>query len=618
MRLGLQLARRAAPTPRGTAIAGLLLATLGLGASVIPPLLGGLAPGWGPGGMAATLSRILAALAALLAGALCLGVGAQQPGAQGAGAQQAGAQQAGARKSADEVAAVETSAALVAALRTAFQELRGLLATERGELAAFREHCAGATHEAMIVGARLAGVALDAETRLAAGVARAEQGLRQIDPARVFPAGAGPARDAAVADNAVLTFRAALADAADQMAALGDTAVALRRDVIALDTAGREIATAGAAAVSRAGEAVTRTETALARLPAAADTVAAAAAAAGRALTEGSATLRATGEDVARAGGATATAIAATLDAAAARLAAAGEQAGGAHREGAARAAATLAGATAALTDTAAKLAEGAETLTNTLVESNEQLARRTDAIAGFAETLAHGAETLARGGNSLEEAGQRIVGAAEQARAATEAAALRLDRLDVLGPRLENILATPPAIEPREAALAAAVADLSGLSAEIGEHMRRLAAALAQHEDAARAAASQEPSSPDQELPDRELPYRELPSRGSPFWAAGRADAALPALAATVHHLDGVTCQTETLLRETEALAEAVLAGRAPGLSPLLAERAPSLLAGVETTIRRLRSVATALTLASDAPAGTGAATAPRGHRVA
>ena len=88
--------------------------------------------------------------------------------------------------------------------------------------------------------------------------------------------------------------------------------------------------------------------------------------------------------------------------------------------------------------------------------------------------------------------------------------------------------------------------------------------------------------------------------------------------LAATLRHLGGVADDTELLLRQAEALAETVLAGQAPGLPPLLASRAPALLAQVETTIHRLRSVATALALASDGPAGDRPAGDRRGGRAA
>jgi hypothetical protein len=71
-------------------------------------------------------------------------------------------------------------------------------------------------------------------------------------------------------------------------------------------------------------------------------------------------------------------------------------------------------------------------------------------------------------------------------------------------------------------------------------------------------------------------------------------------ALATMLQHLAGVDGESEVLLRHTEALAEALLAGRGPGL-PMLTDGAPALLDGVETTIRRLRSVATVLALATN-----------------
>jgi hypothetical protein len=69
------------------------------------------------------------------------------------------------------------------------------------------------------------------------------------------------------------------------------------------------------------------------------------------------------------------------------------------------------------------------------------------------------------------------------------------------------------------------------------------------------------------------------------------------------LRHLGGIARESEVLLHQAETLAETVLSGHAPALPPLLAERAPALLDAVETTIQRLRSVATALALASDGP---------------
>ena len=153
--------------------------------------------------------------------------------------------------------------------RAAMLELRGLLRDERAELATLRETCGGATHEAMTVGARLAGVALDAEARLTAGIARAvtqaEQALQRPDQAGGRLADATHFTQAAEA--AARTIAATAVTAADQVAALGEVAGVLRRDAMALDAAGREIATAGAHMLARLGEAVGQADAALTRLP---------------------------------------------------------------------------------------------------------------------------------------------------------------------------------------------------------------------------------------------------------------------------------------------------------------------------------------------------------------
>jgi hypothetical protein len=149
---------------------------------------------------------------------------------------------------------------------------------------------------------------------------------------------------------------------------------------------------------------------------------------------------------------------------------------------------------------------------------------------------------------------------------------------------RLEEALRRVPGEDAREAT----VATIASLSGDIGVSVRRVEAALTDHDAAlsrligsmqAVGAATEEVRA-----------------------ASGGADPGA-ALAATLTHLAGVTEQTELLARQTEALAEAVMSGRAPGLSVLIADRTPALLAGVEATTRRLRSVATALALAGDGP---------------
>jgi hypothetical protein len=271
--------------------------------------------GWGIGQQIGpfALPRLLPLLAGflgLLAGMLCL-----------AGPSAAASATAG-------VVLSQPSAVVSSGLMAVVKELRTVLADERSKADAFQEVCSANTREVRIVSGRvvrLGEAALDAEKRLAAAVAQAGEAMRQSGSGaglapeasqrveRMLPEIADLIRrgiaeqgqamitrlDAAVgrmtaeADSPVQTLRTAVTDAAGYMAALGDTAVALRRDVIALDTAAREIATASATVVSRVGGAVAHIDTAAACLPDAAAAVVAAAGQAAQTLAEASATLSA-------------------------------------------------------------------------------------------------------------------------------------------------------------------------------------------------------------------------------------------------------------------------------------------------------------------------------------
>jgi hypothetical protein len=169
------------------------------------------------------------------------------------------------------------------------------------------------------------------------------------------------------------------------------------------------------------------------------------------------------------------------------------------------------------------------------------------------------------------------------------------LDRLGVLSLRLEraaDALTAEPAPD-------ASVAALAALSADIAEQVGRVEAALAGHDRAASAMAG----SMERVREAAEAAAAVLTARAEPSGLSLAAENVPNVLAATLTGLDGVAGQTETLLRQTEALAEAVMRGRVPDLSVLLADRTPVLLAGVESTMRRLNSVATALALANDGP---------------
>jgi hypothetical protein len=71
-------------------------------------------------------------------------------------------------------------------------DLRGLLDEVRQAAAAMREQCAATGHEALVVGARMTGAALDLEHRLAASVGLAEQALQ--NPGGALARGAAATR----------------------------------------------------------------------------------------------------------------------------------------------------------------------------------------------------------------------------------------------------------------------------------------------------------------------------------------------------------------------------------------------------------------------------------------
>ncbi len=236
----------------------MLLAAIGLGAALLldPPPAALMLP------MLAVVLGLLAGMAGLYAGARSVPAPAQL-----------------CRDGPAASPRVPDLTAGIAERQALLQELHGLVVLQRDEVAAFREQSGAATHEAMLLSARLAGVALDAETRLAAATARADEAALRAE--RVLPefadvlrrgllenqaasravaaggegaeAGHAAAREMAqdamaarieaAADGMVRTVGAVMADAAAQIATLADTAVALRREAGGIDEAAR--ATAG-------------------------------------------------------------------------------------------------------------------------------------------------------------------------------------------------------------------------------------------------------------------------------------------------------------------------------------------------------------------------------------
>ena len=263
---------------------------------------------------------------------------------------------------------------------------------------------------------------------------------------------------------------------------------------------------------------------------------------------------------------------------------------------------------TAAVTEVAARVETSAASLDTTgrmISAAGQEVAAQLGnlaEIAGYAETQASQLPAVAA---EIAAASARLQAVTEawrpealltilpEAAARLDAAAPRLDQIDELSMRLQSVVAGLEAGQQQEAA----VATMAVLSSDINAAVRRVEAALANHDEAWPAVVKSIEQIQAATMAVAQAVAAEPPSSAS----ASKLDGLPVSLATALRHFDGVATESEMLLQETEALAEAVLSGHAPNLSPLLVDRAPGLLAGIEATTQRLRSVATALALASD-----------------
>lgn len=191
----------------------------------------------------------------------------------------------------------ERAAAQRAAFTPVFDDMRMLMDDERRRWSELHEADATASREAMVIGARLAGFALDAEKRLSSSVDRAGQRLNGAalvlegilgaadrlertasDLAmRALERSAGPEEDGQarialhivteVADGAARALELATAGLTAQIGAMEGASGQMQRDAAALDQACREIATVGASIVARANDAVSVVESGLSDVP---------------------------------------------------------------------------------------------------------------------------------------------------------------------------------------------------------------------------------------------------------------------------------------------------------------------------------------------------------------
>jgi hypothetical protein len=265
--------------------------------------------------------------------------------------------------------------------------------------------------------------------------------------------------------------------------------------------------------------------------------------------------------------------VAAAVDAAAAGL----RQETSALTTAARQVSAAVNAATSAVTGVAAR----AETAAASLDAVGRQVSSASAATEARVERLAAVTQRAETQASLLPDAAKQVTDATARLQLVTDAAAGKLD----------SMASALPAEQTRQEMLAAI--------ADIGASARRVEGALMEHDriwpsvvasitqvEAAAAAVAQAAGAG-------------YPSVRSPV-ATDPAQA--PAdLVATLRHFEEVVSQSQILLQQADALAEAVLSGKTAGLPPDLADRTPGLLADIDTTTRRLRSVATALALASD-----------------
>jgi hypothetical protein len=437
----------------------------------------------------------------------------------------------------------------LAQLAAAVQDVRELLLREGRELSAVREGFGSASHEAMVMSARLAGAAMDAEERLTAGVARAERSLQQPTGGTQEPV----ARLAAAADTALQTWDAILQQAASNVAGYAEAANGMRRDAAALGAAAREITLAGAGAVSRLSEATGHVLAAAARLPDSAASIMTVAQQAAAAMADGLEALR-SGTAVLDAAGGALSGVASACEHQALHLSQAGS-------------------------DIATAGAAQAAAIADAATEAGERIATVAAAVAAQWEPLP--------GLDRIDTLGERLEGL-------TAGLSMALQAVDgSAGPRADasGLAWPPPEWSDLSAKVEVAVGRLQDAANAQEVADQRLALSLQRVQDAAEAL------------------VRAAADVNAPHRAAG---AHVDGLAATLRHVDRVDHETAVLSEETEALAEAVLSGHAGELSALLADRTPALLIKVEAAICRLRSAATALALASDGPRRAAASGAP------
>lgn len=358
-------------------------------------------------------------------------------------------------------------------LQGIIRELGSLLQEERGKITTLQEICNAGMRDARTISTRvenLTEAALDAETRLAAGVAHAAESTLHArtalpDIVGMVQRGIGEAvasRLGVEAETSLQALRQVINQTEAQVSSLNGAAAAAHRDVAALTMAGKEIAVASATIVSRLGSAANQIEAAAAPLPAATASIVDAAgtiAASGSAFVAEAATLTASGQ---------------ALQATAHALQAGGAGIEAAWKEAVGRIDASL----APLPDALAAVTSAA----NAVSEATSILGGEQTALGHAGDWLRHAAEALHARGEAMEAIGAGVIDRIDAAIAPLPDATWRINEA-ASGLRTAGDLLQTQASRVGEQADRVEQASLT-LTSQLGEALAPLPAALTEARD--------------------------------------------------------------------------------------------------------------------------------------
>jgi hypothetical protein len=223
------------------------------------------------------------------------------------------------------------------------------------------------------------------------------------------------------------------------------------------------------------------------------------------------------------------------------------------------------------------QLRQVAQTSVGGIMQAGELVAARLQDAYASARAIEDAGRSALSAGNEASAQMEKLVAVCTRAE---EQAALLPGLTQQIGAAAGSLQASARAMPSAE--MLTGVMHALGPIAPLAADMKRLAASTAKLE--------------------RIVLEQIVPANAAPAAAVQTASS----VGSPLRSLGGVEREAAALMAESEALAEAVLSGRVANVPPWLCERTAEVLSAVEMTIHRLRSVATAIALASDAMAGS------------